>query len=117
VRMTLDIRELYQPVILAHHKSPRNRRFVDGAVSADGDNRACGDRITVHARIEDGVIRDTGFQGSACAIATASASLMTEWVTGKTVDEAHALYACLRRVLRGADIAAEDFGDLLALAS
>ena len=83
-----ELRELYQSVILDHNKNPRNFREADGANrSADGFNPLCGDKITVTLLLEDGVVKDVAFTGSGCAISTASASLMTESVRGKTVEE------------------------------
>ncbi len=87
-----ELRELYQEMILDHGKRPRNFRAQDDAESAAGHNPLCGDRVTVYVRTEDGVIRDVSFQGSGCAISTASASLMTEALSGKTVEEARALF-------------------------
>lgn len=88
-----DLRELYQQVILDHNKKPRNFRVIDPASHrADGHNPLCGDRVSVFASIEDGVIKDLAFQGRGCAISTASASLMTELLSGKTVAEAEALF-------------------------
>jgi nitrogen fixation protein NifU and related proteins len=88
-----ELRELYQTTILDHNKSPRNFRVPEGATShADGHNPLCGDRLTVHVALAGGIVRDVGFQGSGCAISTASASLMTQAVKGKPVSEALALF-------------------------
>jgi nitrogen fixation NifU-like protein len=88
-----DLRELYQSVILDHNKAPRNFGALEGASSlpirqADGHNPICGDKLTVYVRVDsDDRIDDVRFQGSGCAISTASASLMTDFVKGKTLDE------------------------------
>ncbi len=89
-----ELRELYQSVILDHNRSPRNFGAVDDANRrAEGHNPLCGDRITVHLEVGDGdVIEDLGFQGSGCAISTASASMMTQAVKGKRVEDALALF-------------------------
>ncbi len=89
-----DLRELYQEVILDHGKSPRNFRELDGATGhARGDNPMCGDKIEVFLEIDDGgVIRDLSFTGRGCAISVASASMMTEMLRGKTVQEASRLF-------------------------
>ena len=80
-----DLRELYQEVILDHHRRPRNcRRPDDANRHADGFNPLCGDKVSVFVRLEDGVVRDIAFQGSGCAISTASASMMTETLKGKS---------------------------------
>ncbi len=83
-----DLRELYQTTILDHNRNPRNaRRPVDSTCEARGDNPLCGDQVTLYATVEDGTIRDVGFEGSGCAISTAAASLMTERVKGMSVEE------------------------------
>lgn len=82
-----DLQELYQQVVLDHHRRPRNFRALDGGRRAEGHNPLCGDRLVVYLRIEDDVIADVAFQGAACAIAIASASLMTESVAGRRVAE------------------------------
>ncbi len=87
-----ELRELYQEMILDHGKRPRNFRAQENAESAAGHNPLCGDRVTVYVRSAEGTIEDISFQGSGCAISTASASIMTEALRGKTVDEAQALF-------------------------
>ena len=88
-----DLRELYQTVILDHNKSPRNAKRPEGANrEAHGDNPLCGDKITVYAVVEDGVVTAAGFEGTGCAISQASASLMTEAVKGLGVDEVERLF-------------------------
>ena len=84
-----DLRELYQTTILDHNKKPRNFHRPDGANrEANGWNPLCGDKVTVYLTVDDdGVVEDIGFQGSGCAISTASASMMTQAVKGKTLDE------------------------------
>ena len=94
--------DLYQEVILDHNKTPRNYRAVEGAThSGLGHNPLCGDQLALYVKVEDGVIRDIGFQGKGCAISKASASLMTEAVKGKTVEEAEALFARFHDLLTG----------------
>ncbi|QCG95318.1 SUF system NifU family Fe-S cluster assembly protein [Azospirillum sp. TSA2s] len=84
-----DLRELYQEVILDHGKNPRNFRHPDDANrEAKGENPMCGDRFMVYLTLKDGVVDDVAFQGRGCAISTASASMMTELVRGKTAAEA-----------------------------
>jgi nitrogen fixation NifU-like protein len=88
-----DLRDLYQEVILDHGRKPRNfRRLEDADRTARGDNPMCGDRLELFLKLApDGSIADAAFQGRGCAISTASASLMTETVKGKTAEAAHAL--------------------------
>jgi nitrogen fixation NifU-like protein len=84
-----DLRELYQETIFDHYRRPRNYGRLDGANrTAEGYNPLCGDKVTLYLQVEEGVIRDARFEGSGCAIATASASLMTESIKGKREDEA-----------------------------
>ena len=88
-----DIQDLYQELILDHNKSPRNRRPLEGADGhADGYNPLCGDRVTVFIKLNGDTIEEVTFEGSGCAISTASASLMTESLKGKTLEEGKALF-------------------------
>ena len=88
-----DLSELYQEVILDHNRRPRNFRVIDPATrEQEGYNPLCGDRLRLYLTVADGRITDVAFQGSGCAISKASASLMTEAVKGRTVDEARALF-------------------------
>ncbi len=89
-----DLRDLYQEVILDHGRKPRNFRHPAGANrEARGDNPMCGDKLIVYLTVtDDGRIDDAAFLGKGCAISTASASLMTELVRGKTVEAARALF-------------------------
>ena len=81
--------ELYQEVILDHQRNPRNfARLPTANRQAAGENPLCGDRVTVYLEVVDGVIRDISFKGEGCAIAKASASMMTGAVKGKTLTEA-----------------------------
>ena len=89
-----DLRELYQATILDHNKKPRNFRVLeDASHEADGHNPLCGDQLTLYARVDDeGRVEQVTFQGSGCAISKASASLMTDFVKGKSIDEIHELF-------------------------
>jgi nitrogen fixation protein NifU and related proteins len=97
-----DLRELYQEVILDHHKRPRNFRVQEGATKVEGYNPLCGDRVTVYLTVENGVVKDVSFQGSGCAISTASASMMTESLKGKTRAQAEALFKSFHELVTGA---------------
>ena len=97
-----ELRSLYQEVILDHYKRPRNFGEVDPASgTAEGYNPLCGDQVSVSLRIEGDVVKDVAFKGVGCAISTASASLMTEAVKGKTRDEATQLFEDFRRLMTG----------------
>ncbi len=88
-----DLRELYQQVILDHYKRPRNFHKLDHVTRvAEGFNPLCGDKIHLYLQIEQGVVKDIGFEGSGCAISTASASMMTEALKGKTEAEARVIF-------------------------
>ncbi|MHB8346521.1 MAG: Fe-S cluster assembly sulfur transfer protein SufU [Acidiferrobacterales bacterium] len=101
--MTADLRSLYEEVILDHNRHPRNFQHVPPGAShvAHGYNPLCGDEFTVKLRLDNGVVTDIGFEGAGCAISTASASLMTESVKGKTVEEARALFDSVHEMLTG----------------
>ncbi|HLT98692.1 MAG TPA: SUF system NifU family Fe-S cluster assembly protein [Burkholderiaceae bacterium] len=95
-----DLRELYQEVIFDHNRRPRNFHSLDDATHrADGHNPLCGDQLTVYARVEGGVVQDVSFIGHGCAISTASASLMTEAVKGRPVEEVEALFQDMHAML------------------
>jgi nitrogen fixation protein NifU and related proteins len=95
-----DLRDLYQEVILDHSKHPRNFRALEHAsCSAKGYNPLCGDRVTVFVTLEGGVVRDVAFQGAGCAICTASASMMTQALKGRTEAQADALFERFHHML------------------
>jgi nitrogen fixation NifU-like protein len=95
-----ELTDLYQEVILDHNKRPRNfQKLADANRTAEGFNPLCGDQIQLYVKLDGGVIRDIGFQGSGCAISKASASLMTSIVKGKTSAEADELFERFHRLL------------------
>ncbi|VVC83991.1 Fe-S cluster assembly sulfur transfer protein SufU [Sideroxydans sp. CL21] len=97
-----DLRELYQETILDHYRKPRNSgRLADSNRMAEGFNPLCGDRVKLYLKVEDGVIRNVRFEGIGCAIATASASLMTESIKGKREDEALQLLETIHNMVTG----------------
>lgn len=112
--------ELYQEVVLDHNSKPRNFKKVPAANHhADGFNPLCGDKIAVYIDVEDGVIKDIGFQGTGCAISRASASLMTQSVKGKPAAEAEKLFDEVHHMLTRdpkEPFDDEEMGDLGALA-
>lgn len=98
----MDTQDLYQQLILDHNRRPRNRRVLESADrTAEGFNPLCGDHITIYLQLRDEVVVDVSFQGSGCAICTASASLMTEAMKGKTLDEAKALFGRFHAMVTG----------------
>ncbi|MDT4331605.1 Fe-S cluster assembly sulfur transfer protein SufU [Methylomonas sp. MED-D] len=115
-----DLRDLYQEVIFDHNRNPRNFRIMEEANRrVDGFNPLCGDKLTLFLKIgDDRVIQDASFQGSGCAISTASVSLMTEIIKGLTEDEAEALFKQFHEMTTGKteDINLEAIGKLAVLA-
>lgn len=85
-----SLRDLYQDLILDHGKNPRNFRVIpDATHKIDGHNPLCGDKLSLAVKISrNGIIEDLAFQGNGCAISIASASIMTETIKGKTIEEA-----------------------------
>ena len=108
-----DLRDLYQEVILDHGKSPRNFRALEGATYlAHGNNPVCGDMLVVYLTLDgDGRIRDCAFQGQGCAISVASASMMTEILKGKTVEEATRLFEGFHKMCTRDDFDIAQLGD------
>lgn len=100
-----DLRDLYEEVILDHNRSPRNfGRRPDGCNrTAHGDNPLCGDQVEVAMTFRDGVIEDIAFRGEGCAISTASASLMTQALKGRSGEEAQALFQAMHAALMNDD--------------
>ena len=96
-----DLRDLYEEVILDHNRTPRNYpKNPPGAnCHAHGFNPLCGDEFQVHLKVQGGLVEDVGFEGAGCAISTASASLMTQAVKGKRVEEAEAIFQAVHDVL------------------
>ncbi|MFI4917975.1 MAG: Fe-S cluster assembly sulfur transfer protein SufU [Legionellales bacterium] len=98
--MSMELRELYQEIIIDHNRDPRNHHAMpDATTQANGFNPLCGDKLTVYAKLHDGFIIDLSFVGCGCAISQASASLMTEALKGKTVEEAHDLFHRFHQML------------------
>lgn len=97
-----DLRDLYQEMILDHGKNPRNQGRLDGSThAADGHNPLCGDMLHLTLIVEDGVVTDARFEGQGCAISTASASLMSDGIKGKTVAEVQQLVGTFIGVATG----------------
>ena len=112
-----DLRELYQTTILDHNRRPRNFRVPDGANrDAEGHNPLCGDKVTIHLLLEDGLVKDVGFQGNGCAISTASASMMTESIKGKPASEVMKLFDAFHELVTGEPEPAADTAGLGKLA-
>jgi len=112
----MELTDLYRDVILDHNRRPRNFGPLEQAQAvAEGVNPLCGDRLTLRLNLAGDRIENIRFEGQGCAISTASASLMTEAVKGKTRGEALALFDRVHRLLTDDAAAAEDLGKLAAL--
>ncbi len=112
------LRELYQATILDHNRHPRNRGRIEGS-RAEGYNPLCGDQVEVSLKDVDGTIEAVAFDGHGCAISTASASLMTEAVKGKSKDEAEAIFRRFQALVTdtsGAEPDWDGLGDLAVFA-
>src|SRR5436309_4889852 len=94
--------DLYKEVILDHYKNPLNKRpMPDAELTCSKNNPLCGDEISVFAHVQDGTVADVAFQGQGCSISQASASMLTEAVKGKTMNEAEALASDFRGMMAG----------------
>ena len=113
-----DLRELYQEVIIDHNRNPRNfHKMQDANKYAEGYNPLCGDQLNLFLKIEQDVIQEVSFEGEGCAISTASASLMTEALKGKTIQQAEALFGTVHGLLTKDEPADSDkLGKLVVLA-
>ena len=118
----MDLRDLYQDIILDHGQKPRNFRPQEHAShTAQGHNPLCGDRVTVYLTVEGDRIANASFVGRGCAISTASSSLMTEVLKGKTLDEANQMFRAFHAKITGgedvriADVLEDDFERLTPL--
>ncbi|WP_181349549.1 Fe-S cluster assembly sulfur transfer protein SufU [Thalassobacillus sp. CUG 92003] len=109
---------LYRQVIMDHYKNPRNRGTVDGDhLAIDMNNPTCGDRIQLQLQVEDNHVKEAKFDGEGCSISMSSASMMTQAIKGKSVDEALKMSRIFSEMMQGSDIEEEDidFGDIEAL--
>jgi nitrogen fixation NifU-like protein len=113
-----ELTDLYQEVILDHNRRPRNFcALADASHTADGHNPLCGDRLRLYLKVVDGTVSDVGFEGAGCAISKASASMMTDAIKGRTVQEVDALFERFHRmVTTPPDCPVEDMGKLSSLA-
>lgn len=111
--MQLD--DLYRRVIMDHYKNPRNRgAFEDGGVTIDLNNPTCGDKISLQLKVEDGIVQDAKYTGEGCSISMSSASMMTDAVKGKTLDDALRLAENFSQLMQGQSVEFE-YEDIEAL--
>ncbi|MEK5057706.1 Fe-S cluster assembly sulfur transfer protein SufU [Paenibacillus shunpengii] len=112
--MQLD--DLYRRVIMDHYKNPRNRgSFEDNSVTVDLNNPTCGDRISLQLKVKDGIVEDAKYTGDGCSISMSSASMMTEAVKGKTMDEALNLADRFSALMQGEEPEFDEYEDIEAL--
>jgi nitrogen fixation protein NifU and related proteins len=112
-----DLTDLYQEVILDHNRRPHNFRAIEQATrTQEGYNPLCGDRLTLYVKLDGDIISDVAFQGTGCAISKASASLMTDALKGKTIDEARSMFDRFHEMVTSSpDAPPPDLGKLSVL--
>ncbi|WP_053360471.1 Fe-S cluster assembly sulfur transfer protein SufU [Bacillus sp. FJAT-27251] len=110
---------LYRQVIMDHYKNPRNKGILeeDGSLTINMNNPTCGDRIQLTMKVEDGKVTDAKFEGEGCSISMSSASMMTQAIKGRTVEEAIKLSKIFSDMMLGKEYDEEDLdlGDIEAL--
>ena len=112
----MDITDLYQEVILDHSKNPQNFGILNQyTCTAEGNNPMCGDSLTVYVNIENNVISDVSYRARGCAISVASASIMSNIIKGKTIEEVDALFDKFHRLCMGEDIEDDEMETLQVL--
>lgn len=117
--MMLDLKELYQEVIVDHNRNPRNFGKLENATrTLEGFNPLCGDRLTLYLKVENDRIADIRFDGNGCAISVASASLMTEAMKDKNIAQAEEIFDRFHQLItdKSAAIDYEQLGKLAVLA-
>ncbi|MEK4495374.1 Fe-S cluster assembly sulfur transfer protein SufU [Ureibacillus sp. FSL W8-0352] len=114
-----NLDQLYRAVIMEHYKKPRNKGYLDeNNVTVDMNNPTCGDRIHLTLKINDGIVENAKFDGEGCSISMSSASMMTEIIKGKKVEEALKLADIFSKMMLGEEIDEEildELGDIAAL--
>ncbi len=112
-----ELRELYQELILDHNKNPRNFHEMDDHThAANGHNPLCGDKLKLFLKVDDEVIVDIAFIGSGCAISKSSASLMTSFLKGRTIQEARRYFETFHDLVTGETVDAESLTSIGKLA-
>jgi nitrogen fixation NifU-like protein len=113
----IDLDALYRRVIMDHYKKPRNRGVLeDGSHTINMNNPTCGDRIQLTFKVEDGIVKDAKFEGEGCSISMSSASMMTQAIKGKKVEEALQMSGVFSDMMLGKEPDDSiDLGDIEAL--
>ncbi|MFF5995930.1 Fe-S cluster assembly sulfur transfer protein SufU [Lysinibacillus sp. KU-BSD001] len=113
-----NLDQLYRSVIMDHYKNPRNKgSLADNSVTIDMNNPTCGDRIHLTLQVENGLVQDAKFDGEGCSISMSSASMMTQIIKGKKIEEALELADIFSKMMLGEefDVDKYDLGDVEAL--
>ena len=115
-----DMDDLYREIILDHYRSPRNQAELDEVdIETEGINPFCGDEVYLKMKLADGLVNGVSFRGVGCSISQASASMLTEVIKGKSLDEAESIYLIFRDMMRGkdpSDAELETLGEVESLA-
>ncbi|MEH7883578.1 SUF system NifU family Fe-S cluster assembly protein [Bacillus sp. JJ1609] len=113
-----NLDNLYRQVIMDHYKNPRNKGVLDeGSLTVNMNNPTCGDRIQLTMKVEDGKVTDSKFEGEGCSISMSSASMMTQAIKGRSVEEALKLSKIFSDIMQGNEYDEDDLdlGDIEAL--
>lgn len=107
----INLDTLYRQVIMDHYKHPRNRgTFEDDALTVEMNNPTCGDRIFLQFKLDGNIVEDVKFTGEGCSISLASASMMTQAVKGKAIDEALNMSELFSQMMLGEEVDIDEFG-------
>lgn len=113
-----NLDNLYRQVIMDHYKNPRNKGVLEeGSLTVNMNNPTCGDRIQLTMKVEDGKVADAKFEGEGCSISMSSASMMTQAVKGRSIEEALKLSKVFSDIMQGKEYEEDDLdlGDIEAL--
>ncbi len=113
----MHFKESHKKIILDHYRNPRHKKeLAESEQDSVLDNPSCGDRVALQIREENGIIRELNFDGEGCSLSMASASILTDLISGKPLDEARSICSRILRVFRGDEPASvlNDFGDIAA---
>ena len=110
----MQLTDLYQEIILDHSKNPKNFGVLDRyTCTAEGNNPMCGDQLTVYVNVKDNIVSDVSYRARGCAISVASASIMSQMIKGKTLEEVNILFDKFHRLCMGEDIEEDEDTDTL----
>ncbi|HAQ08394.1 MAG TPA: SUF system NifU family Fe-S cluster assembly protein [Bacillus bacterium] len=113
-----NLDNLYRQVIMDHYKNPRNKGVIEeGSLTVNMNNPTCGDRIQLTMKVEDGVVVDSKFEGEGCSISMSSASMMTQAIKGRNIEDALKLSKIFSDIMQGNEYDEDDLdlGDIEAL--